>query len=119
MEVNVNIPDELLPRLQLHPNQLAEILSLGLRELEAKPTGYFVGLTDVLEFLAGLPTAEETLRLRPSAQLQIQLEELLEKQRTQGLSTEEEFAWQQYQYVEHLVRKAKLSAIKKQQCRCE
>ncbi|MDM8567253.1 hypothetical protein QUF74_16585 [Candidatus Halobeggiatoa sp. HSG11] len=39
------------------------------------------------EFLAGLPTIEEVLRLRPSPQLQTQLEQLLEKQRTQGLDT--------------------------------
>ena len=115
MEVSLNIPEELLSRLQLHQNQLVKILSLGLRELEAKPSGTFMGLSDVLEFLADLPTIEEVLRLRPSPQLQTQLEQLLEKQRTQGLDTDEEIAWQQYQYVEHLVRKAKLSAIKKQQ----
>ena len=119
MEISLNIPDELLPRLQMYKNQLAHILSLGLREIEAKPSGTFTGLTDVLEFLAALPSAEETLRLRPSPQLQGQLEQLLEKQRTKGLNSEEETAWQQYQYVEHLVRKAKLCAIKRQQRHCE
>ncbi len=114
MEISLNIPDELLPKLRLRQHQLARILSLGLRELEAAPSGSFTGLTDVLEFLAGLPAAEEILRLRPSPQLQARLDRLLEKQRTEGLNAEEEIDWQQYQYVEHLVRKAKLSAMKKQ-----
>ncbi len=65
MEICVNVPDELLPRLQRHRNRLVQILSLGLRELEAKPYGSFAGLTDVLEFLASLPAEEEILRLRP------------------------------------------------------
>ncbi|MCI5120025.1 MAG: hypothetical protein D3908_02300 [Candidatus Electrothrix sp. AUS4] len=115
MEICLNIPDELFLRLQTHRNRLIQILSLGLRELEAKPSGSFTGLTDVLEFLASLPTEEEILRLRPSPQLQAQLEGLLEKQRTDGLSADEELEWQQYQYVEHLVRKAKLNAVKRRQ----
>ncbi len=119
MEVSLNIPDELLPRLHLHKGKLAQILSLGLREIEAKPSEGFTGLADVLEFLAGLPTPEETLHLRPSSQLQAQIEQLLEKQREQGLNAEEATVWQQYEYVEHLVRKAKLSALQKQQCSCE
>ncbi|CAK8717475.1 EAL domain-containing protein [Candidatus Electronema halotolerans] len=118
MEICLNIPDELFPHLQRHRNRLAQILSLGLRELEAKPSGSFAGLTDVLEFLAGLPAEEEILRLRPSPQLQAQLEALLEKQRTDGLSPDEESEWRQYEYVEHLVRKAKLNAVKRRQaCR--
>ncbi len=113
--MQITVPDELVPRLQLHQHQLTQILKLGLRELEAKPSGYFNGLSDVLEFLANLPTAEEILNLRPSPQLQAQLEQLLEKQRIQDLNNEEEIAWQQYEYIEHLVRKAKLNAMRRQQ----
>ena len=47
MEICVNVPDELFPRLQRHRNRLVQILSLGLRELEARPSGSFAGLTDV------------------------------------------------------------------------
>lgn len=115
MELSLNIPDELLFRLQPHKHQLARILSLGLREIEAKPSGSFAGLTDVLEFLAGLPTPEETLRLRPSPKMQAQIDQLLEKQRIEGLNAEDEKSWHEYQYVEHLVRIAKLNALKRRQ----
>jgi hypothetical protein len=36
--------------------------------------------------------------------------ELLETNRTVGLSAEEEAGWEQYQYLEHLVRMAKATA---------
>ncbi|KOR30002.1 hypothetical protein TI05_14520 [Achromatium sp. WMS3] len=114
MEISLNIPDELSSRIHLHKNQLKQILFFGLRELNAKPSGTFAGLSDVLEFLASLPTTEEILRLRPSPQLLIDIEGIVEKQKTTGLTIEEEMDWQQYQYVEHLVRLAKLNAMKKQ-----
>ena len=119
MEISLTIPDDLLSRLLPHKHQLVRILSLGLREIEAKPSGSFTGLADVLEFLAGLPTPEETLHLRPSPKMQARLDELLEKQRVAGLNEEEEKSWQEYQYVEHLVRTAKLNALKRRQQGCE
>ncbi len=39
--------------------------------------------------------------------------ELLEKNRTNGLTPSEQREWQQYQYVEHLVRLAKANAVRK------
>ncbi len=115
MEISLNIPDELSSRIKLHKDKLKQILFFGLRELNAKPSGTFAGLSDVLEFLASLPSTEEILRLRPSPELVTEVENLIEKQKTTGLTTEEEAAWQQYQYAEHLVRLAKLNAIKQQQ----
>ncbi|MCV6637853.1 hypothetical protein [Candidatus Albibeggiatoa sp. nov. NOAA] len=115
MQLTLNVPDELVPRLQAHQAQLAQVLTFGLRELEAKPYGYFNGLNDVLEFLASLPSNEDILRLRPTPELQAQLNQLVEKQKAGSLNAEEEKAWQQYEYIEHLVRKAKISAIKRQQ----
>jgi hypothetical protein len=43
--------------------------------------------------------------------LQQQIEGLLEKSKTVGLTAEEERLWQQYEYVEHLVRIAKAKAL--------
>ncbi len=115
MQLTLDVPDELVSRLQLHQNQLPQILTFGLRELEAKPLGYFSGLSDVLEFFATLPSNEEILSLRPTIKLEMQLNQLIEKHKTEGLNAEEEKAWQQYEYIEHLVRKAKINAIKRQQ----
>jgi len=67
----------------------------------------------VLEFLAKLPSPEEIITLRPSPTLQAQIDALLEKNRTEGLTPAEEQAWEQYQYLERLVRMAKARAYLK------
>ena len=72
------------------------------------------GLNGLLETLARLPTAEEVLALRPTTALQHRIEELLETKRNTGLSREEPREWEQYEYIEHLVRLAKARAFQLQ-----
>ena len=67
----------------------------------------------LLEFLAKLPSPEETLALRPSPKLQARMTELLEKNRTSGLTPEEREEVGQYEVAEHLVRMAKGRALVK------
>ena len=74
----------------------------------------YAGLGDVLETLARLPSSEEILGLRPATQLQDRIEELLAKNRAGGLSAEEQREWERYEYIEHLVRLAKVRAIQRQ-----
>ena len=90
-----------------------EILELGLREWLSSSPGY-AGLGDVLETLARLPSSEEVLGLRPATHLQDRIEELLAKNRAGGLSAEEQREWERYQYIEHLVRLAKVRAVQRQ-----
>ena len=112
MEMTLTIPDELATRLRPVKDRLPQILELGLRELQSTPASY-EGLSDVLELLAHLPSPEEVLALRPSPALQSRIEELLEKNRSAGLSPDERHWWEQSQYVEHLVRIAKAKAAAK------
>ncbi|MGF1601690.1 MAG: hypothetical protein ACFCU8_06660 [Thermosynechococcaceae cyanobacterium] len=111
MQIKVEVPDELALRLSSLQDQLPEILELGLREWRADTQSGFSGLAEVLEFLASLPSPEEMLALKPSGVLLQHIETLLEKNRTVGLTAEEERLWQQYEYVEHLVRVAKAKAL--------
>ncbi len=113
VEITLTISDELALRLQPVEKELPHILELGIRAWSDQGGAGFSGLTDVLETLASLPTPEEILALRPSAALQERLEELLEKNRSGSLSPDEQRAWEQYQYVEHLVRMAKARAALK------
>jgi len=113
MEITINVPDELATRLRPVETQLLRILELGLRELNAVAQAGFKGAAEVLETLAGLPTPEEVLALRPSEALQTRLGALLEKNRHENLSPAEEQEWEQYQYLEHLVRVAKAKAYLK------
>ncbi len=86
---------------------------MGLRELNAAGQSTFEGGAEVLEFLVGLPAPEEIIALRASERLQSRIRELLEKNRTQSLTPEEEKEWEHYQYLEHLVRMAKTKAYMK------
>jgi hypothetical protein len=113
MDLTLTVPDELASRLRAVEDRLPEILELGLREWLSTSPGY-AGLGDVLETLARLPSPEEVLGLRPATHLQDRIEELLAKNRAGGLSAEEQREWDRYEYLEHLVRLAKVRAIQRQ-----
>jgi len=113
MDLTLTVPDELANRLRAVEDRLPEILELGLREWLSTSPGY-AGLGDVLETLARLPSPEEVLGLRPATHLQDRIEELLAKNRAEGLSAEEQREWDRYEYLEHLVRLAKVRAIQRQ-----
>jgi len=115
MQVTLNLPDDLASKLSAFQEQLPQILELGLREVNATPQTGFSGIADILEFLAELPTPEAILALRPSDKLQAQINELLEKNRSDGLSPAEEQLWQSYESLEHIVRMAKARAYLKLQ----
>ncbi|MEG4533197.1 hypothetical protein [Microcoleus sp. D2_18a_D3] len=111
--ITLQIPDELARRLDTLKDELPQILMLGLREVEANPSSGFSGLTQILEFIASLPSPQEILALRLSDSLQAEIDTLLEKNRTEGLTPIEQRLWQQYEFVEHLVRIAKAQALLK------
>jgi len=106
----LELPDELVQRLQPLEEELPRILELGLRQLNAEAEGGYDGSSQVLEFLAGLPTPEEMIEFHPSAGLQARIQELLAKNRQTGLTPAEEQEWRRYEYLEHLVRMAKARA---------
>ncbi len=111
--ITLEISDELAQRLRPVADRLPRILELGLRELNAIAQPGFQGAAEVLEFLAGLPGPEEILQLRPSDGLQARVKALLEKSRSTGLTAAEEQEWEQYEFLEHLVRVAKSKALLK------
>lgn len=113
MEITFDIPDELASRLRSVEDQLPQILELGLRALSATAQPGFEGVAAVVEVLAGLPSPEEVLALRPSATLQARIGTLLEKSRAEGLIPAEEHEWAQYEFLEHVVRMAKARAVAK------
>ena len=113
IQLTINISEDLASKLGPLHDRLPHILALGLREMSAEDGIGFKGTADVLEVLAGLPTPEEILALRPTPVLQENINDLLEKNRKEGLNAEEEWQWRQYEYLEHLVRKAKINAQRK------
>ena len=77
--ITLTIPDELAERLRNHQERLPEILELGLRELHAGSPEGFEGAAEVLEFLAGLPSPEAILSLKPSERFERQMRDLLRR----------------------------------------
>jgi hypothetical protein len=110
VKITLEISDELATQLQPFENQLPEILELGFTKFSARSQSEFEDATEVLEFFATLPTPDEIIALRASEKLQNRIRELLDKNRAIGLTASEQKEWQQYEYVEHLVRIAKAKA---------
>lgn len=112
MKVTLDLPEPLALDLTRRKRQSAAIVSAGLREVCAgSGRAGFNGLAAVLEKLASLPSAKEVLALRASKALQDRIEELLEKNRNEGLNRSEQEEWERYELVEHLVRIAKVRAL--------
>ena len=112
--VQLEISDDLAERLRpVNSQQIERALYIGLREINAVSQFRFVGAAEILELLASLPTPQEVLAIQPSRQLQERVSQLLEKNRTEGLSNEEQQEWQEFEYLEHLVRIAKAKAAMK------
>jgi hypothetical protein len=108
--ITLSLPDDLASQIRTQQQQLAKILELGLRELNAGGQAGFDGAADVLELLAALPTPEEILKLRPSVRLSARVAELIEKSRAGKMTPLDEEEWDKYEYLEHLVRMAKAAA---------
>jgi hypothetical protein len=113
MQLTFDVPDAVALKIGVAPKGLSHIFMLGLRELDAENLIECKGVSDVLEFLANLPTPQEILALRPSSALQEETERLLEKSRDTGLNSEEEAQWRSLEYLEHLIRKAKIRAAQR------
>jgi len=113
MQITLDIPDYIAATL--NKDNLPQILTLGLREINANPSTGFSGLTEILEFLAKLPSPQEILALHLSNSVQEEIDNLLEKNRTEGFNESDRLLWQHYEFVEHLVRLAKAQAIVKLQ----
>ncbi|MFZ4728927.1 MAG: hypothetical protein ACOYMQ_09745 [Pseudanabaena sp.] len=108
MQITLDIPDDIAATVQ---DNLPQILALGLREINANPNNGFSGLTEILHFLAKLPSPQEVLNLRLAPEAQQEIDSLLEKNRTQGFNESDRLLWQHYEFIEHLVRLAKTQAL--------
>ena len=113
MQIILDLPEDMSSQINGLEAHLPQALAIGLEELKSRPQEGFNGLAEVLNFLAGLPTPDEVLALRPSVQLQAQIDQLSEKYKAQSLTPQDALLWKQYEYLERIVRKAKATAYAK------
>jgi hypothetical protein len=111
MQITIDLPEDMIGKLEPLRSELPQILALGLKEFQANPSQGISGLTEILEFLAQLPSPQEILALRLSDSLQVEVEDLLEKSKQGSLTHKEQRLWQQYEFLEHLVGMAKAKAL--------
>lgn len=108
-----DLPDDVAERVRTLADRLPHALEIALRSLDATASPKLDSITEVTDFLTSAPSPEQTLAFRPSPALQARIFELLEKNRTAGLSVEEQSEWRAYELAEHWVRMAKANAAAK------
>src|SRR5438270_12510828 len=110
MKVTLDLPDEWADCLPAKKEELAEIVSAGLRRRKSRARHEIHCLADVMETLAELPSPQEVLGLRPSPELSERMIVLLEKKKQARMTAEEAEEWGEIMRTEHLIRLAKTKA---------
>jgi hypothetical protein len=118
MKVTLDLPDEWADRLPAERAELAQVVAAGLRRRRDRNTHLVHDLADVVDALAELPSPEEVLALRPSSYLAGRIDILLERRRSDRLTSEEAAEWEEIMRAEHLTRIAKAKAAARLKSRC-
>jgi hypothetical protein len=108
--ITLDIPEDLAARLAQRYEQLPQLLAMALELFPAErvlatpvvPAGQPV-FDEMLDFLASGPTPAQIVAFKLSPAAHIRLEELLDKNREEGLSNAEEAKLDVYEQVNHLL----------------
>ena len=111
VDITIRVPDDLGRRLEQFRDRLPELLERGLRELQVEAGTTLEDENAIVALLASRPTPEQVLAIRPSAEMQARVSELLQRSREGDLSRAEEAELDRYLLIEHLVRLAKARAL--------
>ncbi len=122
-KLTIQISDELAQRLEPLQSRLPELL-WQLLDIDPKQTREESKVTtetveipqvyqEVLDFLIKRPTPEEIIAFKVSSQAQMQLQALLEKNRSGSLSQMELAQLDVYEQLEHLMILLKARAMEK------
>lgn len=105
--LTIDIPDDLMAQLSPVKEQLPDLLRRCLHPLALPAQVYRY----VLDFLTSQPTPEQIAAFRPTDEMQTQLRYLIEKERNDGLSVEEQQELSEYEQIEHLIVMFKAGAM--------
>lgn len=105
--MTIDIPDELVRRLEAEKHDLADIIERGLRQNWSENSGL---AREIISFLALGPKPAEILGFRPSDDFQRRSRELLERNRQGQLSLAEEAELDEMVRLDQLVTLIKAEA---------
>lgn len=108
--ITLEVPDELAARLAPLRDQLPDLISQALELRSAKSAAKeteqkssYPAFTEALDFLASGPTPEQIMAFKASPTVQWRLEELLDKNREEGLTEDEEAELDAYEQVDDVM----------------
>lgn len=108
--ITLEVSDELAAQLVLRRDQLPHLLSMALELFPAEtplvlPTSEVVypAFKEMIDFLISRPTPAQIVAFKVSPFAQTRLEELLDKNREEGLTDDEAAELDLYQQINHLL----------------
>jgi hypothetical protein len=108
-KITIDVPDDLLPRLEPLQRQLSTLVVDWLNQAEVAPvSSTAIAYQEVLDFLMTRPTAADILQFKVSAVAQDRLRELLDRNRNQNLTHNEIAELNSYEQIDHLMRLLKI-----------
>lgn len=105
--LTIEIPDELMAQLSPVQDQLPDLLRRCLQPLALPAQVYRY----VLDFLTSQPTNEQIAAFRPTEEMQARLTYLVDKEKNDALSQEEQQELDEYAQIEHLIVMFKSGAL--------
>ena len=108
-ELTIEVPDDLAMQLKPMQDRLIEIIELGLRDIQQTHYGLY---QEVVEFLASSPSPGAMLAFHPSPEAQARVAELLDKNKTGILSSEEQAELDHYEHLDFMMTLVKAQARK-------
>ena len=109
MQVTIGLPEQLARRLQPELDHMAEIIEQGLASRRSKKAGLW---REVATFLARGPSPEEITRFRPSERFVKRSRDLLERNREQELTSEEQAELEEMASLDNFMMLLKAEARK-------
>lgn len=107
MQLTIEVPDDLLRKLEPEREHLDEILRLGLYRRWSSANSLW---REIVSFLARGPRPEEIVEFHASEQAQARVRELLHRSKAGTLTDAEQAELDEMRHLDHLVTSIKAAA---------
>jgi hypothetical protein len=116
--ITLDVPDELAVRLNSVQDRITDLISHALDSwtieqpaVQVRLSGSYPIVDEMVDFLASGPTPKQIIDHKASPALQERLEDLLDKNREEGLTEEEKAEMEAFRQVNHVMILMKARAM--------